>query len=121
MVEVFLAGPDDWQVWRGLRRAALAEAPAVFGSTLAEWSGTGDTEPRWRLRLARVALNLVLTEAGQPAGMVSATAPDADGAVELISLWVAPAARGHAWGTKRSARCWPGHELSRPTAASCCR
>ncbi len=75
VVEVFLAAPDDWQVWRGLRRAALAEAPAVFGSTLVEWSGTGDTEPRWRLRLASVALNLVLTEAGQPVGMVSATHP----------------------------------------------
>ena len=50
--------PDDWQLWRELRLAALAEAPDAFGSTLAEWSGAGDTEQRWRTRLHGVALNL---------------------------------------------------------------
>lgn len=58
----------------------------------------GDTEQRWRARLDAVALNLALTVAGEPAGMVSATAPNADGAVELISLWVVPAARGRGVG-----------------------
>jgi ribosomal protein S18 acetylase RimI-like enzyme len=87
--------PDDWQLWRGLRRAALAEAPAAFGSTLAEWSGPGDTEERWRTRLSGVPLNLLLTLDGEPAGMVSATSPSDEGTVELISLWVAPSARGH--------------------------
>jgi ribosomal protein S18 acetylase RimI-like enzyme len=85
--------PEDWRLWRALRRAALAEAPAAFGSTLAEWSGPRDTEDRWRTRLSGVPLNLVLTLDGEPAGMVSATAPS-DGAVDLISFWVAPSARG---------------------------
>jgi ribosomal protein S18 acetylase RimI-like enzyme len=95
VIEVQELTPDDWQLWRAMRRAALAEAPAAFGSTLAEWSGPGDTEERWRARLSGVPLNLVLTVDGEPAGMVSATAPSDDGTVELISLWVAPSARGH--------------------------
>lgn len=80
--------PDDWQLWRRLRRGALSEAPGAVGSTLAEWSGAGDTEQRWRARLAGVALNLVLTVDGEPVAMVSATAPGTDGEVELIGLWV---------------------------------
>lgn len=98
VVDVMVTSPRDWPLWRALRRAALAEAPAAFGSTLTEWSGAGDSEQRWRARLEAVALNLVLTVDGAPVGMVSATTPDADGAVELISLWVAPAARGRGVG-----------------------
>src|SRR5579875_3297701 len=52
-------GPEDWRRWRALRLAALAEAPWAFSSTLAQWSGPGDTEARWKDRLAGVALNLV--------------------------------------------------------------
>ncbi len=76
----------------------MAEAPAAFGSTLPDWSGPGDTEERWRARLAGVALNIVLTWNGEPVGMVSATTPGGDGAIELISMWVAPFARGHGVG-----------------------
>lgn len=87
-------GPEDWRLWRRLRRAALQEAPDAFGSTLTQWSGAGDTEERWRDRLSDVPLNLVLLLEGEPAGMVSATSPDREGQVELISLWVDPTARG---------------------------
>jgi len=95
VIEVRQLTPDDWRLWRAMRLAALADAPAAFGSTLAEWSGRGDTEERWRARLSGVPLNLVLTLDGEPAGMVSATAPSNEATVELISLWVAPSARGH--------------------------
>lgn len=98
MIETTVLGPDDWQLWRELRLAALAEAPDAFGSTLAEWSGAGDTEQRWRARLHGVALNLVLVTNGVPVGMVSATATDIEGQVELISLWVTPTARGQGVG-----------------------
>ncbi|WP_325004908.1 hypothetical protein [Intrasporangium sp.] len=86
VIGVIEVGENDWPVWRHLRRAALTESPAAFGSTLAQWSGAGDTERRWRARLTSVALNLVLTMDGEPVGLVSATAPGADGHVELISL-----------------------------------
>ncbi len=90
-------GPDGWRRWRALRRAALAEAPDAFSSTLAEWSGTGDTEARWRDRLDAVPLNLVALIGRRPVGMVSAMAA-ADDEVELISMWVAPDARGRGIG-----------------------
>jgi len=98
VIQQRMLSPDDWQVWRSLRLAALADAPGAFGSMLAEWTGDGDTEQRWRGPLAKVALNVLLTLEDQSAGMVSATAPDREGAVEMISLWVAPFARGHGVG-----------------------
>ena len=98
VVGVLVLDARDWQLWRKIRRAALTEAPTVFGSTLADWSGAGDTEERWRGRLEGVALNRVLTLGDEPVGIVSATAPRADGAVQLISLWVSPAGRGHGVG-----------------------
>jgi ribosomal protein S18 acetylase RimI-like enzyme len=97
-VETVTVTPDGWRLWRELRLAALAEAPAAFGSTLAEWSGVSDTEQRWRARLEEVALNFVIACDGEPVGMVSATAPDGDHAAELISLWVSPIGRGRGVG-----------------------
>jgi ribosomal protein S18 acetylase RimI-like enzyme len=94
VIEIVKVSPDDWRMWRELRLAALAEAPSAFGSTLAEWSGAGDTEQRWRARLADVALNLVVMCDGEAAGMVSAAAPGEDRPAELMSLWVAPSSRG---------------------------
>jgi len=118
VINVLVLTADDWQLWRELRLAALAEAPEAFGSTLADWSGSGDAEQRWRARLTDVPLNLALTVGGEPVGMVSATAPGSDGAVELISLWIAPARRGRGVGDEalRQVAAWahdqhPGHAL----------
>jgi ribosomal protein S18 acetylase RimI-like enzyme len=97
-VELRALALDDWALWRELRLHALAEAPYAFGSTLAEWTGSGDTEERWRHRLSSVPLNLVASLSGEPVGMASATSP-VDDEVELISMWVAPEARGRAVGT----------------------
>lgn len=89
--------------------------------TLAEWSGDGGIEQRWRARLEGVALNLVLTSDDEPVGMVDATAPGAKQEVELISLWVAPGSRGRGIGVRASARCWRGYVESTQPAAWCCR
>jgi ribosomal protein S18 acetylase RimI-like enzyme len=105
---------EDWRLWRELRLEALAEAPYAFCSTLASWQGAGDTEARWRRRLSDAPLNLVAWYDEEPAGMASGTAPETEtgaaaGAAagtpseaevdlglcpELISMWVAPFARG---------------------------
>jgi ribosomal protein S18 acetylase RimI-like enzyme len=102
MVTIDVLGPDDWRVWREVRLAALAEAPHVFGSTLAGWTGDGDREDRWRGRLTSVPYNAVAREVatGAAVGQIGAVAAaaDPDGRVELISLWVAPAARGEGVG-----------------------
>jgi RimJ/RimL family protein N-acetyltransferase len=93
-VEVVELEEDQWPRWRLLRRAALAQAPEAFGSTLAQWSGAGDTEERWRGRWVGVPHNLVVVRDGVDVGIVSLTAPDGAAPPELISMWVAPAARG---------------------------
>src|ERR1700749_2094683 len=92
-IAVTEVGGREWALWRALRLRALAESPAGFRSTLAEWSGPGDTEQRWRARLDSVPLNVVLALSGVPSGMVSATAPNEDGETLLMSMWVARHAR----------------------------
>ncbi len=94
-VDLREVGPDDWRVWRELRLAALAEAPYAFGSVLADWQGEGDREDRWRSRLGLPGShNVVALRDGTPVGMATG-APDEDGSgAELISMWVAPSARG---------------------------
>ena len=92
MLSVRRINSDDWSEWRRLRREALREAPDAFDSTLADWSGPGDTEERWRSRLDVVPLNLVADLDGVAAGMVSCTEV-VDQKAELISMWVAPEAR----------------------------
>lgn len=103
---------DDWPLWRSLRLQALTEASYAFGSKLADWQGAGDLEARWRERLASVPFNLVAVLNDCPVGMVSATEPDPDGRVELISLWVAPSARGGGVGDAliRAVVKWAGEQ-----------
>ncbi len=93
MIEIRVLGPDDWRAWRELRLAALAEAPNAFAARLADWQGEGDDEQRWRGRLSGAAHNVVADLDARPAGMASGLLPD-DGPVELLSMWVAPFARG---------------------------
>lgn len=87
--------PDDWPIWRRLRLTALAEAPDAFGSRLADWQGNGDRPERWRARLAVAGSYHTVAEFdGEPVGMASGMPTGTDGVVELVSMWVAPSARG---------------------------
>ena len=97
-IRVRRIGIDDWPLWRSLRLQALEEAPYAFGSRLADWQGHGDTEARWRGRVSDVPLNIVAERQETAVGMASGTAPNPDGSVELISMWVAPFARGRGVG-----------------------
>jgi ribosomal protein S18 acetylase RimI-like enzyme len=98
MVELRQVGPDDWPLWRDVRLQALTEAPHAFSSSLSEWRGKGDTETRWRSRLEAVPFNLVAVAGERAVWQVSGTAVNADGHVELISLWTAPQVRGQGVG-----------------------
>lgn len=111
--------PDDWRRWRALRLTALAEAPEAFGSTLAQWSGPGDTEERWRARWAGVPYNLVVVRDGLDVGMAGLVGPDGDEPPELVSMWVAPEARGSGAADAaveavlaRAARAYPGRAVA---------
>jgi ribosomal protein S18 acetylase RimI-like enzyme len=85
---------DEWRLFREVRLEALREAPYAFESTLESWQGEGDTESRWRARLADVPFNVIAYFESRLAGMASGTKPDEAGEIELISMWVAPFARG---------------------------
>ena len=92
--EVVTLPVEAWPRWRALRLAALAQAPEAFGSTLAEWSGPGDTEKRWRSRWVGVPHNLVLVRGGRDVAMVGLSGPSELEPPELLSMWVAPEVRG---------------------------
>ena len=87
---------DDWAQWKDLRLAALADAPEAFHSLLSDWIGAD--EARWRGRLEVPGRHLVADLDGRPAGMASGTLPDQAGICDLLSLWVAPFARGRGVG-----------------------
>ncbi len=89
-VRIREVGADDWEIWRALRLDALRDAPGAFGSILADWADA--TEDAWRRRLQDVPFNVVAEVGGDAIGQASGTAP-ADGAGELISMWVDPSAR----------------------------
>jgi prolyl-tRNA editing enzyme YbaK/EbsC (Cys-tRNA(Pro) deacylase)/GNAT superfamily N-acetyltransferase len=94
-VVVRSVGPADWAIWRALRQAALADAPAAFSSRLADWVGAGDRPARWQALLARPGGHFVAERAGSPVGLVAGLpVDDVPDAVALVSLWVTPAARG---------------------------
>jgi ribosomal protein S18 acetylase RimI-like enzyme len=86
-------GPEDWLQFRGIRLRALAEAPYAFSSTYSGWHNA--IEARWRSRLTDVAYNALAVDDGVAVGLVGAVDGDP---VELISLWVAPDARGRGVG-----------------------
>ncbi|HYL26821.1 MAG TPA: GNAT family N-acetyltransferase [Candidatus Nitrosotalea sp.] len=86
----------EWALFRKLRLEALFEAPGAFSSTFADWQDAD--EARWQRRLTEVPFNAIAYLDRAPAGMVGATEPDARGAIELISMWVAPFARGQGVG-----------------------
>ena len=90
-VEITRIGPADWERFRSVRLASLSESPAAFGSRYADWVDA--PAERWQSRLTHVPLTLLAQEGTQVVGVVSGQ-PVGETWVELISMWVAPAARG---------------------------
>lgn len=98
-IEIRVLTPEHWTVWRGLRLAALADAPYAFASRLSDWQGDGDREERWRARLSIPgSYNVVAVLGAEPVGMASGVPTTQDGTIELISMWVSPSARGRGVG-----------------------
>jgi ribosomal protein S18 acetylase RimI-like enzyme len=96
-IDLLRVTDNDWRLWRGLRLAALEEAPYAFSQKLSDWTGTGDTEGRWRARLTTVPFNVVGYLDALEVGIVSGARPKGPTA-QLVSMWVTPSARGKGVG-----------------------
>ena len=88
--EIRRARPGDWEVLRDVRLAALADTPYAFMATLAQEQEYG--ESRWRERIAKSTFFLAW-DGARPVGIVGTFTQD-DGDWHVISMWVAPPARG---------------------------
>lgn len=91
--------PGDWAVFRDVRLAALADSPSAFGVALADAASRSDAEweamVRERSASRTSATWLAEAEGGDVDGLVAAFRSDsAHTDVELVSMWVAPHARG---------------------------
>lgn len=96
-MDIARIGPDEWERFRDVRLASLSESPAAFGSRHADWADA--PAERWQARLTQVPLTLVAQEGTAALGVVSGSPTD-ESWVELISLWVAPQARGQGVGQR---------------------
>jgi ribosomal protein S18 acetylase RimI-like enzyme len=94
-VEVRRLRPDDWQIWRAVRLAALADAPHAFGSTLAREQALD--EAAWRDWLQPDnGVAVVALSGADPVGAIGIYL--FDGKPYLISAWVHTEARGRGVG-----------------------
>jgi ribosomal protein S18 acetylase RimI-like enzyme len=88
--------PAEWATLRAVRLAALADAPAAFGSTTARELAFGEAD--WRRR-ASTAPNFIAWRGDEPVGLVTLVSrgggePGRPAEWELASMWVSPDARG---------------------------
>jgi GNAT superfamily N-acetyltransferase len=87
----------DWATFRAVRLAALRDAPEAFGSTATNAEKLDEAE--WRRRLEQRAVFLAEV-ASQGVGLAAGIEGDQPNEAELISMWVAPAWRGHRVGDR---------------------
>src|SRR5581483_3549252 len=85
--------PDDWQEFRDLRLAALADSPSAFSATLGQQRAL--TEQDWRSKLQQRTQFVV--RSGSAVGGTAGCSVDEEGA-ELIAMWVHPDWRGQGVG-----------------------
>jgi ribosomal protein S18 acetylase RimI-like enzyme len=97
-VEIVLATSEDWERVRDIRIRALADAPFAYGSRLEEEQD--QPESLWRARLEQQAAATFLAIDGhETVGLVRTfVAPEHVTTAELVSMWVAPRARGQGVG-----------------------
>ena len=96
MVLVRATALDDWQAMREIRLEGLRDAPDAFGSTYARDAAFEPAE--WHRRAARDgSFFAFIPGLDVPAGLAGGYEEDT-GVVELISMFVRPAARGHGVG-----------------------
>lgn len=95
MVTIRRLTVDDWRVWREVRLASLADAPYAFGTTLAE--AQTRTDDWWQDSLGW-RHQFMAERDGRPVGTAGGYLFEGETHPELISMWVAPEARGSGAG-----------------------
>ncbi|MFI9403786.1 GNAT family N-acetyltransferase [Nocardia sp. NPDC052316] len=90
-IELRRLSADEWGVFRRVRLRALADTPQFFGSTLAQ--AQARTEADWRAALTDRAQFVAVAD-GVELGTVGGMPDPERGGIHLISMWVAPEARG---------------------------
>ncbi|WP_433578893.1 GNAT family N-acetyltransferase [Nocardia brasiliensis] len=90
-IGIRLLAADDWEAFRRIRLRALADTPQFFGSTLAD--AQARTEEGWRAALSQRVQFMAVAD-GVELGTVGAMRDADRGGLHLISMWVAPEARG---------------------------
>jgi GNAT superfamily N-acetyltransferase len=88
---------DSWRELRDVRLAALAEAPAAFGSTLR--SEQDFDRDQWRAWTHSAALFMALV-GGSPVGMAAGVSGGPEAERKLVAMWVEPAWRGRDTASK---------------------
>jgi len=86
-IEVRRLGPEDWQLYRRVRLAALKEAPYAFGSS--HQREVHLPASRWRQTLVDRA-RFVAEVDGVIAGTVSGGDGDGTAAAAMTAMWVDP-------------------------------
>jgi len=99
-IAIVLATSEDWERVRHVRVRALADAPFAFGSRLEEEQS--QPESFWRARLESEArATLLALNDDETVGLArTLLATDDSASAELVSMWVAPQARGHGVGRR---------------------
>ena len=96
MVLVRATTLDDWQAMRDIRLEALRDTPDAFGSTYARDAAFEPAE--WHRRATRDgSFFAFIPGLAEPAGLAGGY-EEGPGVVELISMFVRPAARGRGVG-----------------------
>lgn len=84
-------GEEDWRIWHDVRLAALADAPAAFGSTREDEQAI--QEDGWRA-MVRDAAVFVATAGDAAVGVVAGLHRASEKDRGLGAMWVAPPWRG---------------------------
>lgn len=87
--------PGEGARLRKVRLASLADAPDAFGSTYDETAAR--PEESWREQIASLPTFVAVVD-GHDAGVVRGGPDEMPGEAWLLSMWVAPAARGRGAG-----------------------
>ena len=119
MTEIRQIRPDEWQLLKRVRLAALTDSPGAFSEALEQ--AQHFPESTWQERAqsgaeGRDSFCTVAIHEGKPVG-IAVGLPDTEvpGRAYLVSMWVAPPHRGshvapsllarvEAWATARGAR-----------------